>query len=117
MKRVTVPAYLGSLRARIQTDVVQCDIPLLFSKNSLKKGKGSINFTKDTIRILNQNLTLENTSTGHYILRLARNPESPVENVRDVLFSVNLDDMDMPKLQATALKWHKQFAHPPAENL
>ena len=117
LKKVTIPVYLGSIRARISTDVVKYEIPLLFSKNSLKKGQGSINFSKDTIRILNQYLTLENTSTGHYILRLSRNPDSPVEELKDVLFSVNLDDMDQAKLRSTALKWHRQFAHPPAAKL
>ena len=117
MKRVTIPIYLGALRTRIETDVIKCEIPLLFSKNSLKKGNGSINFTRDTIQILNQTLTLENTSTGHYILRLSRDPNCPIEEVRDVLFSVNLDDIDPIKLRATAAKWHKQFAHPPPSKL
>ena len=117
MKKVTIPVYLGTLRARIETDVVQCEIPLLFSKNSLKKGHGSINFTKDTIQILDQNLKLGNTSTGHYVLRLSRNPESSVAEVSDVLFNVNLEDMDSSRLRATAKKWHKQFTHPPAAKL
>ena len=45
LKRITLPMYLGKTRARISTDVVDCDIPLLFSKNSLKQGRRSINFS------------------------------------------------------------------------
>ena len=117
LKYVTIPVYLGKSRIQIGTDVVDCDIPLLFSKNSLKKGKGSINFEQDTIQILNQKLKLEQSSTGHYFLRLARNTESPIEEVKDILFNVKLDEMDEKQIQKVATKWHKQFAHPPAQKL
>ena len=117
LKKVTIPIYLGKVRSRIMTDVIDCEIPLLFSKNSLKRGDGSINFAQDTIRILKQDLTLENTSTGHYILRIARSPDSPVSEVQDILFNINIDDMDAKDLHKTALKWHKQFAHPPPRKL
>ena len=117
LKRVTMPMYLGQLRTRISTDVVECEIPLLFSKNSLKRGSGSINFAKDKIVILNQHLPLETTSTGHYILRISRNPEGPIEEVGDILFNVNVADLNQSDLNKTASKWHKQFAPPPADKL
>ena len=117
LKRVTIPIYLGKIRTRISTDVVQCDIPLLFSKNSLKKANGSINFVKDTIILMHQDLKLEATSTGHYFLRLSRSTDGPIEDISDVLFSVNVDGMDTAAMRATATKWHKQFAHPPAHKL
>ena len=117
LKRITLPIYIGKLRTRICTDVVECEIPLLFSKNSLKRGSGSINFSKDRILILNQNLPLETTSTGHYVLRISRNTEGPVDEVRDILFNVNVNDLSQSDLNKTAIKWHKQFAHPPADKL
>ena len=117
LKKVTVPVYLGKMRIRVTTDVVDCEIPMLFSKNSLKKGNGTIDFAHDTIRILKQSLSLENTSTGHYIHRISRDINSPIEDVKDVLFSVNVEDMDESNLSKTASKWHKQFAHPPAHKL
>ena len=117
LKRVTVPVYLGNLRARISTDVVDCEIPLLFSKESLKRGNGEINFVKDRITILKQSLPLGTTSTGHYFIRISRDPDGPVESVSDVLFSVNVDDLGPADMRKTALKLHKQFAHPPAHKL
>ena len=117
LKKVTVPIYLGSMRARIVTDVVSCEIPLLFSKESLKRAHGSINFVHDKITLMNETIPLETTSTGHYYIRISRNTEGPVENVADILFSVNISDLDAANLHKTALKWHKQFAHPPADKL
>ena len=42
LKKVILPIYLGNLRTTLSTDVVECEIPLLFSKNSLKRGNGTI---------------------------------------------------------------------------
>ena len=78
-KLVTLPVYLGKKRIHIMTDVVDCEIPLLFSKSSLKKGEGSLNFQNDSITVLGE--TLKTTTTGHYYLKLSRDTEAPVEMV------------------------------------
>ena len=117
LKRVTLPVYLGKLRTRISTDVVECEIPLLLSKNSLKKGGGTLDFVSDRMKILGQDLNLSTTSSGHYYLELSRSLDGPIEDVRDILFAIKEGDLDSPNINKTATKWHKQFGHPPAHKL
>ena len=38
-KRVTLPCFVGGLSVEITTDVVDCQIPLLLSSNSLSRAK------------------------------------------------------------------------------
>ena len=68
-KSVKLPIYLGSKKVQLQTDVVEKDIPLLFSRMSMKRGKAQLDTHKDIATILGE----KNTSTNH-IYRPLCNP-------------------------------------------
>ena len=70
LNKVTLPCYIGGMKSEITTDVVQSNIPLLLSKQALKKCNVKLNFTTDTINIVNQDIKLKCTSSGHYALPL-----------------------------------------------
>lgn len=70
IKRLTLPCWIGNIEADITTDVVECNIPLLLSKKSMKKAKMILDFQKDTVRIGNQVIHLQCTNSGHYVLPL-----------------------------------------------
>ena len=53
-QRFLIPAVIGTRLITIEVDVVNTDIPLLFSRNSLKKAGMSIDFEKDTVSFLEQ---------------------------------------------------------------
>ena len=72
VKRVTLPCFIGKKRATIVTDVVNCNIPLLMSKTSMKRAKMSINFETDSAIISGNGTSLRSTTSGHYILPLTR---------------------------------------------
>ena len=70
LKRVNMPCYIGGKRAMIETDVVRCNIPMLLSKNSMKKGNMLLNFGNDTLRVCDNVIKLNSSSSGHYLLPL-----------------------------------------------
>ena len=52
----------------IQTDVINNEIQLLLSKTAMKKGVIKIDFTKDKINILEQDIKMKFTFSGQYLI-------------------------------------------------
>ena len=72
IKRVKFPCVLGGTEGTIVTDVVPCNLPLLLSKTSMKRGKMSLFFETDSVAISGKKVALQCTTSGHYILPLFR---------------------------------------------
>lgn len=68
LKKVVLPCYLGGDRSTITADVVECDIPMLLSKRSMKKANMCLNFRDDTVKIGNHIIQLVSSTSGHYLL-------------------------------------------------
>ena len=121
MKQVNLPANIGGQQGYILTDVVDCEIPLLLSKNSLKTADSQLDFVNDTITMYGKEINLQHTSNGHYCIPLT--PKQVVvnnidtnsqPNVKITLFSES-DSVETKTLNDkynVALKLHKQFGHP-----
>ena len=109
------PAKIGSKNISIQTDVIESDIPLLFSRESLSKAEAVLNMKSHRIEFLGEKLPMTLSKSGHYLLpitsrsSLALNPSS--KNLKISLVSENKSKQDI------ALKLHRQFAHCSAERL
>lgn len=71
-RRLVLPCYIGGLKATIRTDVVDCNIPLLLSRDAMKRAKMNINFENDTAELLGKTINLISTSSGHYCLPISR---------------------------------------------
>jgi len=71
LMNVILPCYILGNRAEIETDVVECDVPLLLSKKAMKKGKMCIDFEKDTALIGGKSIKLSLSSCGHYLMPLS----------------------------------------------
>ena len=67
-KKVTLPCYLAGLRSTITTDVVDCQIPLLLSKRSMKNAKMCLDFSNDTVKFGGKIVGLGSSTSGHYLL-------------------------------------------------
>ncbi len=48
---VHIPVYIGSSSANLSAYVVSCNVPLLLSRNSLKKANTTLDFTEDSLKI------------------------------------------------------------------
>ena len=118
------PTYLGSKRVFIVSDVVDLDIPLLFSRVSMKNAKMNINFEQNTVKALHQELPLSLTQDGRYILPLSPSTQliqefnqptfQDTDTVTLHVCEITGDDTNVASI---ASKLHRQFAHAPAQHM
>ena len=71
-KSVTFPAKIGHKNIMIKTDVIDTDLPLLSSKSAMKKANVKIDFSSNTVSILDQKVNIDFTSTGHYAVPISK---------------------------------------------
>uniref|UniRef100_A0A7M5XEQ1 Integrase catalytic domain-containing protein n=1 Tax=Clytia hemisphaerica TaxID=252671 RepID=A0A7M5XEQ1_9CNID len=118
LKKVNIPINIGGKPGHILTDVVDCEVPLLLSKHSIKEAGGQLDFVKDTITLFGTEIKLQHTSSGHYCIPISpkqilvnRNiaPEAPIE----LYLTINdLNTKSKEEKKSIAVKLHKQFGHP-----
>ncbi len=113
-KRITLPAVLGKKNVSIETDVIDCDLPLLLSKESMKKAETEIHFRDDEVSMLGQNLKLHFTSSGHYSVPLGRDLTS--ENKIEQTF-LEIEELDRDNKLKACRKLHTQFGHAASNRL
>lgn len=108
---VKIPAKVGNKAVFISVDIIEKDIPLLLSRDSMKKAKMEVNFSNDQAVIFGEKIDLTLTKSGHYTIpltsavKILRNFEKGQTN-RIVLTLTECRD-DKKK----AIKLHSQFAH------
>ena len=114
-KKVWMPGYIGKEKVRIETEVIESDIPLLISKTFMKKLGMVINLENDRVYWKKGEIKdLKVTSSGHYAVAInkCQNFEDERNFMKYVLYSYGARDS-----KAKAVKLHRQFAHPSKEKL
>ena len=114
-KIVIIPVTFGSEKARLATHVVECDIPLLMSRQSLKKAHCQIDFVYDRVFMFGKEVNVKLSKTGHYCLPLTTNNKK--ESIQHILFSSPINPGDNTENHRKVTKLHKQFAHPSSKRL
>ena len=124
-KRVVFPIYVGSQRGMLEAEVIESDLPLLISKETMKKTGMILNFDRDTATFNGEEISLDTTSSGHYALSLtkpknqlnliAQEKSLPSDQVAFLTFNVE-GKSDLEKTRM-AKKLHSQFGHPSHEKL
>lgn len=69
--RVTLPCMINGMSAKIVTDVVDCNIPLLLSRTSMKRAGMIVNFATDQVKIRDEIIKLGTSESGHYLLKIS----------------------------------------------
>ena len=71
-KKMTLPCYINQIRGEVVTDVVDCGIPLLLGRIAIEKSGIIIDGQKRKLYFgaLNQNVNLEVSSSGHYLMQI-----------------------------------------------
>ena len=110
LKCAIIPCVLAGKNIHIRTDVVDCNLPLLLSKASMKKAGMIIDTNTDTAMVFGCKVKLGTTSIGHYMLSIVHPPYD--EKIEEILMNI---DSKYPDAITTEL--HIQFAHPSAERL
>ena len=90
---------------------IDLDIPLLLSRATLKRAGAKIDFDNDSIELLGINHTLTTTTTGHYCIKICRDPEIANSECQRVLFTSPIVENDSEQNRKMILKIHKQFAN------
>ena len=67
---VSIPCKIAEKSVTVETNVLNNEIPLLISKNSMKKTNTKINFTNDKVNIFGKEPDLQFTSCGDYVIPL-----------------------------------------------
>lgn len=115
-KRAIIPATIGETPCNIDTEIVKADIPLLLSKNSLKKAGTVLDLKNDQAVMFEQPIMLQLTSSGHYCVDITgRDNFIPEETEQEVL--VIEGDLSETEKWRILKKLHKQFGHASAERL
>ena len=70
MKCVVMPCYIDGKRSTMEVEIVEGGIPLLLSRNSMKKGKMILDFENDMLVIGDRSIKLRMANSGHYLLPL-----------------------------------------------
>ena len=94
--KVKLPAYLGEKNVLIETEVVDSELPLLLSKDAMKKAEVTTDFINDEAKILGNVVNLEFTFSGHYILPLTKERSLVIKNTLStedrILVGLNIQD-------------------------
>ena len=110
-KRVTIPVTICDRDIRLEVDVVDTDIPLLVSLQTMKKLGMNIDFETDMAKIGDKVFTLETTSTGHYAMSLSREKDPSYINLVTFEILSSVAEPGSVGAKKKALKLHKRFAH------
>ena len=118
-RKVKFPAFLGKKKVAIESCIVANEIPLLLSKQSMKKAGIVLDFVSDTATVLGDTLGLVCTSSGHYCLPLTN---KLIDDQGNLPFSIVLHtsavaSMSLEEKRKKAVKLHRQFCHASKEKL
>ena len=117
MKSVKLPAVIRQQPVTIESDVVDCDVPLLMSISSMKRANMHLNFENDTANTFNQDINLIVTKSGHYAIPLTVPRQLLHKFERNGSVKIILSAEHSMSNTTTANKLHRQFTHPPPEKL
>lgn len=109
-----IPTVICGQEVRIKANIVDNDIPLLISKNTLAKAKANLNFEHGVLEMDGCQQTLINTPSGHYAVPIGPN----VDNLTYVATEHTVytaEGSDKP--QKIAQKIHRYFAHASVDRL
>ena len=112
-RKVKFPAMLGSKKVTIESDIIDCELPLLLSKESMKRAETAINFKDDKVSMLGQTLDLKFTTSGHYAIPLGIADEK--KKVQSVF--INIEELDGDSKRKACQKLHVQFGHARTERI
>ena len=118
-KMVKILVVIVSQKFFIEANVIKKELPLLLSRQSMKRAEMIIDFSNDTVNVRGKDIIkLTCTSSDHYCLPLTRlllHDSSP--HSRTVLYAVNLKTMTVDEKRRKAAKLRRQFSHAFKEKL
>ena len=116
-RNVKIPTTIGKKSVTISVDLIDKDVPLLLSRESMKNAKMELNFVNDKAKIFGEEVKLKLTNSGHYIIPLTGPVNLMNKWESDDKYKFTLTLVDCPNIRKQAEKLHVQFAHASSEKL
>ena len=103
-----LPVKIGGEDYKIEVDIIDSDIPLLLSKNEMRRLGIGIDMKRDRVTINDKPLVVNTTSAGHYIIDLL--DKGVIYDMQQVLM-VDIKRADSKEQKKVLEKLHAQFGH------
>ena len=122
-KNVIIPVQLNGVNCFLETEIVQKSLPLLISKESMKKAQTKLDLINDTITMFGIERPMEQTASGHYAIPLNNdghlNQKSSEidENCLDISYQLTVEIESSEDKEKVAKKLHSTFSHPKSTRL
>ena len=100
IKEVKILAAIRNKEVDMHTDVINNELPLLLSKDAMKKADTTIGFTKDKINIFGQETDTKFTSGGHYLIPISKSYKA----LNDLMKTIQRAYYYLLKISAMLLK-------------
>ena len=111
LQTATIPVTLGPKKVKLNTDIVDRDLPLLISRESMKKAGMAIDFATDTANVFGARIPLKVTRSGHYTVPLTAGTQALTAMETGLSPKIVLTATNHSPKRAHAWKIHRQFAH------
>ena len=115
--KVTIPAKINNTDVSIVTNSVNDDIPLLLSKEAMKKANTQINFSSDSDFMFGTKQPLLVTTSGHYVIPIGERAFLEQLKEKKQIIILHAKTADLSNKEKTAKKLHSKFSHPLPEKL
>ena len=114
--KVILPCVIADIEVSIITDVVDSDIPLLLTKDVMKRAGTCVNFEDDSVTMLKKKIPLRCSSSGHYYIPITK-PLPDKCKFKYIPFIKEISSKNTAKKINIATKLHRQFSHPSSKKL
>ncbi len=106
-----IPIIIANEIHELAIDVINSDIPLLMSKEHMKKLGIAINLINDTATANGKPIKLHTTSAGHYIINLLDQDDKEDSMVMEHIMLIDLEQATIRQQYQMLEKLHRQFGH------
>ncbi len=106
-----IPVIIANEIHELSIDVIDSDIPLLLSKEHMKKLGIAINLINDTATANGKPIKLHTTSAGHYIINLLGQDDNEDSMVMEHVMLIDLEKATIREQYKMLTKLHRQFGH------
>ena len=114
--KVSLPCVITDIEVCTITDVVNSDIPLLLSKDAMKRAGTCLNFEDDMVTMLKKKIPLSCTSSRHYYIPITK-PLPDKCKFKHILLIKEIPSKNTAEKIKIATKLHRQFSHPSSKKL
>ncbi len=108
-----IPVIIANQLHMLEIDIINSDIPLLLSKDHMKKIGIALDMSNDTATAGGKPLKINTTSAGHYTLSLLGEDDTEDTLVMQQIMLTDFDNKDEKKQYKMLDKIHRQFGHRP----